>query len=1051
MTIRFGVLGPVEAHLGGRPLNVGHLRQQCVLAALLVDANAVVSLDQLVDRVWGERPPARAAATLYTYIYRLRTALAGANDVSLERERGGYVLGVDPSSVDMHRFRDLVARAGAGAPDVAGLLEEALRLWRSVPFAAIDTDWINARRDALTADRLAAELDLFDIYLSRGEHARLLSTVTTRAEEHPLNERLAAQLIRGLHAAGRQADALLHYERMRRRLTEELGVDPGPQLQHLHQRIITADPALGVSPPSSSAAVPTQLPADTATFTGRDRELDRLLALCSAADRDPVTVMISAINGMAGVGKTALAVRTAHRLAPAFPDGQVFVDLHGYTEGVEPMDPAAALEVMLRALGIPNERIPPGLDERAALYRTRLTGRRMLILLDNAGGERQVIPLLPAAPGCLVVVTSRHHLLGIDDAEHLSLGVLPHEDAIALFTRAVGAPRLAAEPSGRVAEVVELCGRLPLALRIAAARLRSRPAWPLTHLVERLTNHQDRLTELQAGQRSVTAALELSYRHLTPEQRQAYRLLSLHPGTDVDRHAAASLIHLPMARAGRLLDDLVDAHLLAEPLPGRYRFHDLIRDHATATAAAEDADPERHAALVGLLHHYAHTASVAMDAVYPYETDQRPATPPATPPTTTRVPAFTTPRRAEIWLDAELDNLLATATHAATHGHPGHTLHQSATLHRHLRTRGRYGEAVVLHQHALRVAPSAGGPAELEALNRLGDIYYMQDRGEEATGCFERALDLARTTGDGHGEQNALTGLGHIHRHRGDHQRAADCFERALNLARTTGNRSGEQYALYGLGHVRGKMGDYERAADCFQRALDLARTMGDRHGEQSVLSAYGHVHGHQGRYERAADCFERALDLARTIGNRGGEAYALYGLGHVRAMLGDYERAADCFQRALDLARTTGNLHGEMSARHGLGDVHRMLGRYARAAEHYGQLWETARETGDRNGQFEGHEGLGRCHHALGDHREALVCHASALALATDLGQLDDVCRAHDGLARAHHALGDDERARHHWRTALAVLTRHGSDHTWDPQVTAGALRARLDALDLC
>ncbi|MEO3756028.1 tetratricopeptide repeat protein [Streptomyces sp. B6B3] len=1031
-------------------LNTGHLRQQCVLAALLVDANSVVSIDQLVDRVWGERPPARATATLYTYIYRLRAALADADDVSLEREHGGYALGVDPASVDLHRFRDLLARAAAGAGDVARLLEDALRLWRSAPFGSLDTDWINSVRDTLVADRLTAELDLFDLYLPRGEHARLLPTLTARTAEHPLDERLAAQVIRGLHAAGRQGDALLHYERVRRSLSRELGVDPGPHLRRLHQQILTADPALDATPPAALHVVPTQLPADTAAFTGRDRELDELLALCSdRSDRpdrshqEPGAVVVSVIDGMAGVGKTTLAVRAALRLAPAFPDGQVFLDLHGHTEGREPMDPAAALEVLLRALGVPNERIPPGLDERAALYRTRLTGTRVLILLDNASGERQVLPLLPAAPGCLVMVTSRRHLLGIDDARHLSLDVLSREDATALFTRAAGAPRLAAEPAERVVEVVELCGRLPLALRIAAARLRSRPVWSLTHLVQRLTDQQDRLTELQAGQRSVTAALELSYRHLTSDQRHTYRLLSLHPGTDIDRDAAAALTGLPVARAARLLDDLVDAHLLAEPLPGRYRSHDLIRAHATATALAEDTEPERRGALAGLLAHYAHATSVAMDAVYPHETGQRPAVPPVVP----SAPDIASPLRAEAWLDAELDNLLAAAHHAASHGQPEHALHQSAALHRHLRVRGRYGEAVVLHDHARRVAGDSRD--ELAALNRLGDVHYMRDRNEKAVDCFERALDLARTTGDRDGEQNALTGLGHIHRHLGRYERAADCFERALDLARTTGNRAGEGYALYGLGHVRGKSGGYQGAADCFERALRLARATGDRDGEQSVLAAYGHVHGHLGRYERAADCFERALNLARTTGNRGGQGYALYGLGHVRGMLGDHERAADCFELALRLARASGNHHGEMYARHGLGDVHRMLGQYPRAAEHYRQLLETARASGDRNGQFEGHEGLGRCHHALGDHADALACHRDALAIAADLGQLDDECRAHDGLAHAYHALGRHADARRHWRTALALLARHGSDHTWDPRVTADSLRARLDRVD--
>ncbi|MEO3755641.1 tetratricopeptide repeat protein [Streptomyces sp. B6B3] len=1045
MRLELGLLGTISARVDGRALDLGHPKQQWVLAALLADANRAVSLDQLTYRVWGERQPHSARATLRTYMSRLRTVLANATtDCSVRHEGAGYLVAVDEAAIDLHGFRRLLAQARTCVDpgDAVERYQQALDRWRGdEALAGMDTPWADAFRTTLHAERFAARLELYEALLDRGEHTALLPELTALATQHPLDEALAGQLILALYRSGRQADALAHYDRMRRRLADELGVDPGPELQQLHRQILRADQRLG-PPAASPRVIPVQLPADSGVFTGRRTELDGILSL--RPDHGSATLVISAIDGMAGVGKTALAVHAAHRLAPAFPDGQLFLDLHGHTHGVEPMEPLAALEVTLRALGVPGERIPPGLDERAALYRTHLDGTRTLIVLDNAYSEHQVTPLLPAAPGCFVIVTSRQRLFGLDDARRVSLDVLPLADAVALFTNAADRAQVAAETSGHLAEIVELCGRLPLALRIAAARLNSRSAWTLAHLAERLADHQG-VTELQAGQRSVTAALDLSYRHLTPAQQRTYRLLSLHPGSDTDVYAAAALTGTAVRQTVGLLDHLVDANLLAEPLPGRYRFHDLVRAHATTAAAVEDTDAARRRALDGLLRHYAHTASVAMDAVYPHETEQRPATPPVTTP----VPAFAAPRQAGSWLDAELDNLLATAGHAAAHGSPGHTLHLSAALHRHLRTRGRHDEAVVLHEHALRLAATARDPAgELATLNRLGDMHYMRDRNEEAAGCFERALDLARTTGDREGEQNALTGLGHINRHRGEYQRAAECFERALDLARTTSNRSGEGYALYGLGHVRSKLGSYERAAECFERALDLARTTGDPSGERDALSAFGHVHGHLGRYERAAECFERALELARATGDRSGEGYALYGLGHVRGMLGSYERAAECFERALDLARTTRNLHGEMYARHGLGDARRMLGQYAPAAEHYGRLLELARAAGDRNGQFEGHEGLGRCHHATGDHPDALARHRSALTLATELGQLDDECRAHDGLARVHHALGDHEKAREHWRTALAVLTRHGSEHTWDPQVTAGALRARLDAL---
>ncbi|MCT9081534.1 ATP-binding protein [Streptomyces fulvoviolaceus] len=692
------------------------------------------------------------------------------------------------------------------------------------------------------------------------------------------------------------------------------------------------------SPSSSSPAsllpaagfpvVPAQLPSDSPAFTGRHREVDRILSL--AHDRTSATVAVTAIDGMAGVGKTALAVHAAHRLGPAFPDGQLFVDLHGHTDDVEPMGPAAALEALLRALGITSERIPPGLDERAALYRTRLADRHMLIVLDDAAGESQVTPLIPAAPGCSVLITSRRRLIGITDARHVSLDVLPPSDAITLFTHPLDATRLAAEASERLAEVVELCGRLPLALRIAAARLNSRPAWTLADLAERLAGHHYRLTEPRDGRRSVNAALDLSYRHLTPEQRRVYRLLSLHPGIDVDAFAATALADTgSVAQTVRLLDDLVDSHLLTEPAPGRYRFHDLVRAHARTTATAEDTEPERHATLDRLLGHYAHTSSVAMNAVYPYETDERPGTPTATTPT----PYFADPGQAETWLDTELDNLLA----ATAHRRPHHTLHQSATLHRHLRARGRYEDTVTLHQRAVHVASTTSNPTgERDALNRLGEIHYMIGRYEQALRCFRRGLDLARTSGDRAGELSALFGFGYVHRARGHYAESGDSYGRGLDLARATGNRAGELFALAGVGHVHRALGRYEEAEHCLRQALDLACTAGDRSGELYVRAGLGDVCRAQGLHKEAMAHYEQAWHIARTIGDRSGEIEASDGLGRSHQALGRHQEALACHRTALSLATELGHPADRARAHDGLAHAHHALGRPDHASRHW-------------------------------------------------------------------------------------------------------------------
>jgi DNA-binding SARP family transcriptional activator len=600
MAMEFRLLGMIAASNDGAALDLGPGRQQCVLAALLVNVNQVVSVDQLQARVWGDEPPHSARGTLHSYLSRLRRILGKG---AIERRSAGYVLGADPATVDLHRFQQLVAHIpGDDDEQALPLLKEALRLWRGDAFAGLDTPWINGLRDTVESQREAAELDYIDLRLRRGQHGVLLSELAAKAAVRPLDERLAGQLMLAQYRNGRQAEALAHYERIRCLLGEELGVEPGPELRDLHLRVLrhelpaVPEPETRLAPPPDPApAVPRQLPAASAVFTGRAEEMAEL-----DHDGNASTVVISAIHGMAGVGKTALAVQAAHRLASRYPDGQVFLDLHGFTRDVSPVDPAEALDRILRALGVPDERIPAQLEDRSALLRTTLAGRRVLLVLDNVVDEAQVEPLLPGSPGCMVLITSRGPLAGLDNVQHLSLDVLPLGDSRALFAGITGE-----DPASEVvAEIVELCGRLPLAIRIAAARLKAHPSWTVSHLADRLRDHGHRLAELDDGPRSVTAAIDLSYRQLTTARQRMFRLLSLHPGLDFDAYAAAALAGTTLHRAGRLLDDLSDAHLVQEPSPGRYRFHDLLRAHAAQTSIAEDSTTNRCAALIRLFDHY---------------------------------------------------------------------------------------------------------------------------------------------------------------------------------------------------------------------------------------------------------------------------------------------------------------------------------------------------------------------------------------------------------------------------------------------------------------
>jgi DNA-binding SARP family transcriptional activator len=1045
----FQVLGRLRVVDGDAPVALPQGKLSVLLAGLLLRVNQVVSAEQLVDWLWGADQPADPRRALNVCVARLRQVLGEAGSAVIVTHSGGYCAAGSADTVDLLRVRELLEKAKAargGDPAVeSACLAAALAQWehpilREIPSDAMhrdETSRIDAEWTYVVERRV-------DVDLALGRHTELLVELAGLVAAFPLRERFCAQLMTALYRSGRQAEALVEYERLRLRLAEELGADPAPELRELRQQILDADPALdipaagGVPAAPPAPAAPAQLPADLASFIGRVAELDTLGEL---PDAEGAAARVAVIDGMAGIGKTALAVHVAYRLAGQFPDGQLFLDLHGFTLGVTAVQPADALDRMLRSLGVPGGQIPAHLDDRAALFRGRLAATRTLIVLDNAATEAQVRPLLPAASGCLVLVTSRRRLTGLDDAHTVSLDLLPPADAAALFARAAGADRLAGEPAGAVAEVVDLCGRLPLAVRIAAARLRSRPAWTVGHLVQRLRAHRHRLDELDAGQRSVTAALDLSYRHLTGEQRRLYQLLGLHPGTEFDGHAAAALADVAPAPAGRLLDELLDIHLLAEPSPGRYRFHDLTRAHAVATAGTVPA-ADRQAALTRLLDHYADTASAAMDLVYPYEADQRPHR----PRSGTAVLALDTPAQAEAWLDTELDNLLA----AAAGGWRRHTLHQAATLHRHLRTRACYGRAEALHEHAVCAGRAVGDRCgELTALTNLGDVHRLRSRYGRAAECYRQALETARDIGHRGGELLALAGLGWVDAIQYRHEPATDNYLRALGIARETGHRSGELDVLIGLGNTHIMVNEYGPAADWFVQALEAARRIGHRIGEQSALVGLGWVDATQGRYVPAADRYRHALGIARELGNPGGEAHALTGLGHVHRAMADFGAAAECYGRVLVIAREIGDRTGELAALAGLGQVDRARGRHGPAADWYEQALDLARAAGDRNWQFEALHGMGHLCHAAGQPEAALHRHQQALELACDLNHPADQARAHDGLAHAHRALGQYEQAREHWLRTVDILTVLSTDHTFDEQVTAATVRTQLADLD--
>ncbi|WP_412543535.1 tetratricopeptide repeat protein [Longispora sp. K20-0274] len=1011
-----GLLGPVEARHDGVALPLGSAMQRTVLALLALDAGRVVSVDRLVDALWSEEPPDRTSGLIQTYISRLRAAFRPAG-VDIRRSGNGYVLEVDPADVDACAFPVAVAAALAG--DDPAPLRAALALWRGDPLGDLRTTPLVERiRAGLAEERLAALEECLDRELRAGRHREISAELARLHAEHPLRERLLTLLLLALYRDGRQSEALHRYEEARRHLADELGLDPTPELAALHGRILRNDPDLTPAPPAPRR-VPRLLPYDVRDFTGRVAELAYLMTLAEGVAH---TVVISAIDGMPGIGKTAMAVHIAHALADRFPDGQLFVDLHGYTPGRAPVDSAAALRLLLRALGVPENQLPADPDERAALWRDRLAGRRVLILLDNAADAAQVRPLLPGTPGSLVLITSRRRLTTLDGAESLLLEVLPAEDAHALFV-AVAGDAVLAEPDA-VAEVLRLCGYLPLAVRIAAARIGLRRHRPVERLAQLLRAEHQRLAELSLDDRDVTAAFNLSYDALPADQRWLFRLLGLHPGADFEPHSVAALADRSPDVAEQLLERLADAHLLLRGTGDRYTFHDLLRVYA-ADRAAELAPADRDAALGRLFDHYLATAGAAVATTglvvpsgrYPAPALARPAP-----------VGFAGRDEAVAWLAAERPGLLAAAEAAPAAGRPGFGYHLSTTLMRYLDAHAHYDDALLLYGHALRAARAEGNRAgEADLLRFTGQIHFRHAHYDLALDVVGQAMLLHRAEGDRAGEAGAYDVLGMIHGHRGDLDRALADLRRSLELHRATGYRIGETVALSTIGGIYGRLGDYRRAAEHFRQALAGSHDIGNREIEGTALANLATVYQRLGRYEEALDHCGRALAVARETGNRRGEANALANLGLIYGRLDRRAMALDHYEQARRLHHAIGHRSSEGYTLTGIGEIHLRAGDPDLALDHHRRALDLSRELGDRNLEAHALNGIGAAHRSRGVPDEALGWHARAEAVALDTGDAYSQAMAVEGVGHAHHALGEVEAAVACWERALAMYARLG------------------------
>jgi tetratricopeptide (TPR) repeat protein len=756
------------------------------------------------------------------------------------------------------------------------------------------------------------------------------------------------------------------------------------------------------------------LPAD---FTARDGELDSIVAAAETAEAAASgTPVLLTVDGMAGVGKTVLAVHAGHRLAPRFADGQYFLDLHGHTPGREPLDPAAALESLLRGLGVSGKAIPDGLAERSALWRAELDGRSVLLILDNAASADQVRPLLPGGGASMVLITSRGRLPSLEGARSVSLEPLPTPDAATLFHRVLG-ERAEAQPAA-VRTIVELCGNLPLAVRIAASRLKHRPSWPIALLAERLRDERRRLGELSVAEMAVSAAFQTSFDNLREAECRMFTFLGLHPGSDIDAEAAAALAGVDFEQAERSLEGLVDGNLLEQRRPGRYTFHDLLRLHSAQQANGFAAD-ERAAALRRLLDHYRYQASLAMNAFAPNERDRRPR---IEPPDRT-APAFPDRTAAVAWLEDERANLVAVTTLT---GFDRHVADLSLILTRYLERGAHGGHALELHGRALEAARRLGDRlAEAGALRGIG-LTQLQRRGfDAALEVFGQALDILESEDGKAMQAGVLNNVGAVHGLLGHLAQGKDHFEQALELSRAAGDEQNEAISLNNLALVLRRMGALQEAQARNRDALRLQQRRDDKIGQSIAYDNLGVISRHLGLLDEALEYHRQALRLDREGNDRAGETITVDNIGLVHVAMGSYGEAMACFEQSMALGVEIQDELSEALALSNIGTVHRLRGDAERARSHQERALAVLRETNEDLVLAETLNDFGETLYALADFPAARAAHEEALAITRDAGEPLETARCRELLGNALHALEEHQSAREQHTLALREYQR--------------------------
>jgi DNA-binding SARP family transcriptional activator len=1041
------ILGPLEVWLNGEPVALGGVKQRMVLAVLLLRRGVVVSNDELVHQLWGDQPPHSAANTVQTYISRLRAVLEpdrprNTGPQLLVTRPPGYLFQITDRQLDAARFAQLLeegtAHLRSGQAELAlERLRESLSLWRGAALADFpDAIFAKTERARLEGLRLVAQEHQIEAELALGRHRELIAPLEVLIREHPHQETMHRLLMLALYRSGRQADALGVYHQTRKLLADELGIDPSAELKAMHEAILHQSPELDWHPPGHRLEVNPdppahradlfQLPPDLDDFVDRDAYSARVRALLQRDGHHSSTIVI---YGKAGVGKSALAVHVAHEIKDRFPDGQLYASLRGLHAQVA--EPADVLADFLLTLGVDPAGIPDRIDARITLYQTRLRGQRVLVMLDNAATESQIRPLLPRNAQCAVLVTSRRHLAGLEGAVTLELGVMEPNEAVELLAKAAGPERVSAEPQA-AEEIVRLCGYLPLAVRIAGARLATKPHWRLGGYATRLRDERRRLKELRAGDLEVRASFALSYEELNPDEQRAFRLLGMLDSPNFPTWIAAALLGCSTDDAEEWVEQLVDAQLIeasAEDQTGRIRYHlhDLLRAFARDRLEAEEPAAHRQEALKRALSAYLEATMQAGTRLglhyYFYQNAQLINSGQRGDSQIAQV-VETDPLA---WFSGEQDNLIAAVTQAH---HQGlwqlcwELADRLAVLFEH---RVQWSAWEHAGQLALDATRRAGDRrAEAYILLSIGKVQRWRRRlesTEHAGRHFDEALAIFTALGDQCGIAYARLETGVTHRYHGRLTDALADFERGLTLFHTIGDELGEAAALRNIGIVHRHQGRYQQAIDYLTRALavfqrdrvDLAAARSLRH--------LGVIYRDCGRLDDALACTQQGLSLARQIGNQPAQAWALRSLGMVHLRLGRLDDAHTSLDECLAIVRELGDRGGEAWALEGLADIYLAEGRFEDARECYHRAVAVFRTIGGRVGAADSLLGLGNANAALGLVEEAMACFDQSLPVHQEAGLPLKVAKTLVSIGRLHAAAGAPDQAKTLWRQALEIF----------------------------